>query len=224
MTNIIELVNVSKVYYWGAETIRAVNGVSIGVGAGEMLAIVGPSGSGKTTLLNLMGCLDQPSSGTIRIEGKEVSRMSDKMLARIRQEKIGFIFQRFFLLPTLTVLENVLLPCVFHRGVGGSEKARAKTLLETVGMERRMAHQPSALSGGEMQRVAVARALILSPKILIADEPTGNLDSKNTRRIVELLASLNRSGLTIVHVTHNRSVGRVSDRVLRLKDGRLLNV
>ncbi len=222
MTDIIELFNVTKIFYCGAETIHAVNDLSLSVNQGEILAVVGPSGAGKTTLLNLMGCLDQPASGQVRIEGKDVSRMSDAMLARIRQEKIGFVFQRFFLLPTLTALENVLLPCVFHHGVSSNEKKRAMSLLETVGLKSRRDHLPAALSGGEMQRVAVARSLILNPKILIADEPTGNLDSANTRIIVDLLKQLNRQGLTVIHVTHNRSIGQNAHRVIYLRDGSII--
>lgn len=223
MIDIIRLSRVSKIFYCGSETIRAVNDLSLNVHQGEILAVVGPSGAGKTTLLNLMGCLDQPASGQVCIEGRDVSRMSDTMLARIRQEKIGFVFQRFFLLPTLTALENVLLPCVFHQnGAGRAEKKHAMNLLETVGLAARRDHLPSALSGGEMQRVAVARSLILNPKILIADEPTGNLDSTNTRIIVDLLKQLNRQGLTVIHVTHNRSIGQNAHRVIYLRDGRIV--
>lgn len=222
MADIIELSNVTKVFFCGAETIRAVNDLSLSVHQGEILAVVGPSGAGKTTLLNMMGCLDQPTSGQVHIEGKEISRMSDSMMARIRQEKIGFVFQRFFLLPTLTAFENVLLPCVFHQGVSSNEKKRAMSLLETVGLAARRDHLPAALSGGEMQRVAVARSLILNPKILIADEPTGNLDSANTRIIVDLLKELNRQGLTVIHVTHNRSIGQNAHRVIYLRDGRIV--
>jgi len=222
MTDIIEIANITKIYYCGAETIRAVNGLSLNISKGEMLAIVGPSGSGKTTLLHLIGCLDHPSSGRICFEGRDISQLSDAMLARIRQEKIGFIFQRFFLIPTLTALENVLLPCVFHQGVGKNEEMRAMSLLEMMGLERRLNHKPDALSGGEMQRVAVARALMLNPKILIADEPTGNLDSENTGIIVNLLAELKQKGLTVIHVTHNRSIGRFADRVIHLRDGKII--
>lgn len=218
MNSMIELSNVRKTYRRGSETIAAVNDVSLSIAAGEFLAVVGPSGSGKTTLLNLIGCIDKPDSGGVRVEGLETSNLSERGLTKIRAEKIGFIFQQFFLLPTLTVRENVELPAVFL-GRGNGAASRAGELLGQVGLGPRADHLPSQLSGGEMQRVAIARALMNRPKVLIADEPTGNLDSRNAESILNIFRALNGQGLTIVMVTHNAELARAAGRIVSMKDG-----
>ena len=219
MNNVIELNAVTRSYQRGSETIRAVNGLTLSVAAGEFVAIVGPSGSGKTTLLNLIGCVDKPGNGTVRIDGEDTSGLNEAGLTRIRARKIGFVFQQFFLLPTLTALENVQLPAVFLRN--GDSSARAAELLERVQLGKRAKHLPGELSGGEMQRVAIARALINAPKILLADEPTGNLDSHNAEAILKIFRELNASGLTVLIVTHNTELTREAARVVSLRDGRL---
>ena len=220
MNNLIELNAVTKSYQRGSETIRAVNDLTLSVAPGEFVAIVGPSGSGKTTLLNLIGCVDKPDGGTLRIDGEETSGLKEAGLTKIRARKIGFVFQQFFLLPTLTALENVQLPAVFQRN--GDCAKRAAQLLERVGLSQRIHHLPKELSGGEMQRVAIARALINEPKILLADEPTGNLDSQNAEAILKIFRELNASGLTVLIVTHNAELARQAGRVVSLRDGRLV--
>ena len=196
------------------------NDLTLSVAPGEFVAIVGPSGSGKTTLLNLIGCVDKPDGGTLRIDGEETSGLKEAGLTKIRARKIGFVFQQFFLLPTLTALENVQLPAVFQRN--GDCAKRAAQLLERVGLSQRIHHLPKELSGGEMQRVAIARALINEPKILLADEPTGNLDSQNAEAILKIFRELNASGLTVLIVTHNAELARQAGRVVSLRDGRLV--
>lgn len=217
MTDAIELKTVTRTYQRGSETIRAVNEVTLTVAPGEFVALVGPSGSGKTTLLNLIGCMDKPDSGTVRIDNEETNGLNEAGLTRIRARKIGFVFQQFFLLPTLTALENVQLPAVFLRN--GDRSARAADLLERVHLGNRATHFPGQLSGGEMQRVAIARALINEPKILLADEPTGNLDSHNAEAILQIFRELNASGLTVLMVTHNPELARHARRRIVLRDG-----
>lgn len=220
MSNVIELSDVRKTYRRGSETIAAVDGVSLSIACGEFVAVVGPSGSGKTTLLNLIGCVDKPDSGRVRVDDMETESLPESALTKIRGEKIGFIFQQFFLLPTLTVAENVELPAVF---LGRRDEAgRARELLEQVGLGARASHLPSQLSGGEMQRVAIARALMNSPKVLIADEPTGNLDSRNAEGLLNVFRELNRGGLTIVMVTHNAELAEAAGRIVAMKDGRVV--
>ncbi len=221
MSNIIELSEVRKIFRRGSETIAAVDGVSLSIARGEFVAVVGPSGSGKTTLLNLIGCVDKPDRGRVRVDGMETENLSERALTRIRGEKIGFIFQQFFLLPTLTVTENIELPAVFLRRRNGSGR-RVSELLERVGLGSRAGHLPSQLSGGEMQRVAIARALMNSPKVLVADEPTGNLDSRNAESVMEIFRNLNRDGLTIVMVTHNAELAQEAGRIVSMKDGRVV--
>ena len=221
MSSVIELSQVTKTYRRGSETIAAVDGVSLSIAPGEFVAVVGPSGSGKTTLLNLIGCIDKPDSGGVRVDGMETEGLSERALTKIRGEKIGFIFQQFFLLPTLTVTENVELPAVFVGRRNGA--ARTRELLEQVGLGPRAGHLPSQLSGGEMQRVAIARALMNSPKVLIADEPTGNLDSRNAESILTVFRELNRSGLTLVMVTHNADLAGAAGRIVSMKDGRVVS-
>lgn len=220
MTDIVELHHVSKHYRRGSETIRAVGDVNFTVRLGDFLAIVGPSGSGKTTLLNLVGCMDTPDGGTLRIDGEETSGLKGTALARIRARKIGFVFQQFFLLPTLTAQENVQLPALFvHRG---DRANHARELLDRVGLGARADHLPSQLSGGEMQRVAIARALINEPMILLADEPTGNLDSHNAEAILSIFRDLNASGLTILMVTHNTELASEANSVVQFRDGEMV--
>ena len=220
MTNAIELHDVVKTYRRGAETIRAVDGVSLTIREGEFVAIVGPSGSGKTTLLEMIGAVDKPTEGKVSIAGQDLAALSNGGLTRLRRDTIGFVFQQFFLLPTLTATENVELPAMFR----GDRRARtrARELLDKVGLRGREDHRPSQLSGGQMQRVAIARAWINQPKILLADEPTGNLDSAAGRDVFELFRELNRSGMTVVVVTHNAEAAASSDRVIHIRDGRLI--
>jgi len=220
MNNVIELKEVTKHYRRGSETLTAVNNVSMTIAPAEFVAIVGPSGSGKTTLMNLIGCVDKPDAGTLIVEGQETRRLNDSDLTTIRARKIGFVFQQFFLLPTLTALENVQLPALFLRN--GEKPQRAGELLQRVGLGNRADHLPSQLSGGEMQRVAIARALINEPKILLADEPTGNLDSHNADAILEIFRELNAGGLTILMVTHNAELAQQVGRVVTLKDGHIV--
>ena len=214
------LENVSKYYHRGSETVSAVQDVTLEVPSGGYFALVGHSGSGKTTLLNLIGCLDRPSEGKIMVGGEWVHDAHESDLIRLRRSTVGFVFQQFFLIPTLNVLENVTLPALFSkRGSNG----RARELLELVGLEHRLDHLPGQLSGGEMQRVAVARALINSPSILLADEPTGNLDSRNAENIMGLFEKLNRGGVTVVVVTHNPDIVRQCDRTVHIEDGHLVS-
>jgi putative ABC transport system ATP-binding protein len=215
------LENVYKIYVVGSQKVYALNGVSLKIGGGEFLGIMGPSGSGKSTLLNMIGCLDKPTKGSVLIDGVETAKLSDDELTRLRREKIGFIFQQYNLIPTLTALENVELPMIFH-GMGVRERERrAKELLEKVGLEREMERRPTELSGGQQQRVAIARALANNPSILLCDEPTGNLDTKSGGVIMELIKELNDEGVTIVLVTHNPAVSRYAKRVVRIRDGKI---
>ncbi len=220
MSSIIELDNVSRFYRRGSERIHAVNEAKLQIMPGEFIAIVGPSGSGKTTLLNLVGCVEKPDSGIVRIDGQSTSGLSEAGLTSIRGHKIGFVFQQFFLLPSLTAGENVELPSVFLRT--GDRSKRAAELLERVGLSNRAHHLPRQLSGGEMQRVAIARALINEPKILLADEPTGNLDSENAKGILEIFRELNRGGLTTIIVTHNPEIASEAGRIIHMKDGHVV--
>ncbi len=212
----ILLEGVSKEYRRGAETVHALQDVTFAVKSGEYVAIAGHSGSGKTTLLNLIGCLDHPTRGRVAVNGRDVQDAGEKELNRLRQTAIGFVFQQFFLIPTLTVIENVQLPALFS---GKKTGERARELLELVGLSKRMNHLPNQLSGGEMQRVAIARSLINSPPILLADEPTGNLDSRNADAIIELFEALNRDGMTVVMVTHNLDLVKRCGRTVHIEDG-----
>lgn len=218
---IVELNNCVKIYQRGTEKLHALNGVDLAVEQGEFVSLVGPSGSGKSTLLNLIGCVDMPTSGTVAIDNVETSKLKENELARIRNKKIGFVFQQFFLLPTLTALENVELPALFSEQK--TKERKAQELLELVGLSGREQHLPSQLSGGEMQRVAIARALINDPKLLLADEPTGNLDTQNAEAIFTLFEELNQRGLTIIIVTHNNDLAGRTRIVRRLKDGRFVD-
>jgi len=207
----------------GETKVQALKNINLKIEKGENVVIIGPSGCGKSTLLHLMGCLDRPTKGKVLIDGRDVSKLSDNELAKIRREKIGFIFQFFYLIPTLTALENVMLPMTFA-GVPSKEKIRrAKELLKLVGLERRMHHKRSELSGGEIQRVAIARALANDPEIILADEPTGNLDSRSGKEIMKYLVKLNKEkNVTLVVVTHDPMVASFFKRKIYLKDGRII--
>ncbi len=219
----IEVANAVKVYRRGANLVRALNDVSLTVPKGQFLSVMGTSGSGKSTMLNLLGALDVPTSGTLRIDGKEVSQMPDDDLSRFRRDRLGFIFQFFNLLPTMTAMENVLLPSLLSGRPRAAEEAKAVALLEQVGLKGRSHHRPDELSGGEMQRVAVARALLSEPSVLLADEPTGNLDSKTGAEVLRLIREATRSrNLTVVMVTHDLKAAEVGDRLVRLADGNII--
>jgi putative ABC transport system ATP-binding protein len=217
---VVSAVGLTKVYPRGTETVRALDGVSFDLAAGEFAAIIGPSGAGKTTLLHLLGCMDTPSSGDLVLAGQTTRGLSDAALTRLRREQVGFVFQHFGLLPTLTVAENVALPTLFARRKAAG---RAMELLDKVGLTHRRSHRPHELSGGEMQRAAIARALINAPRLLLADEPTGNLDSASGEAILTLFQQLNQEGLTIVVVTHNPTLAAAAHRQLTLRDGQLVS-
>jgi putative ABC transport system ATP-binding protein len=220
-TPIVALRDVTRVYPRGAREVVALAGVSLEVREGEKLAIMGPSGSGKTTLLSILGCLDRPTQGEYRFEGRRVEALGDDELSRLRNRSIGFVFQAFHLIPQLTVAENVETPLLYE-GTSPSEwRPRALAALEQVGLADRADHRPGELSGGEAQRAAIARALVTSPRVLLADEPTGNLDTRTGEEIAELLEELHGRGGTVVLVTHNEALARRAERVVRLRDGRI---
>lgn len=218
---VIDVRDIRKTYVVGNQTVRALDGVSLTICENEYVAIMGPSGSGKSTLMNVLGCLDTPSEGIYELNGVDVSRMSDSELARVRNREIGFVFQSFNLLPRYSALDNVALPLVF----AGVPRARrlelARESLVNVGLEQRLHHKPDELSGGQRQRVALARALVTRPSIILADEPTGNLDTKTSVEIMRLFDEIHRSGNTIVLVTHEEDIARYAKRIIRLRDGRL---
>jgi putative ABC transport system ATP-binding protein len=214
--------DLARVYHRGSEVIRALDGVSLSIRRGEFVSFMGSSGSGKTTLINLLGCLDNPTSGELELAGKSIfgagKPLGERELTRVRREVFGYIFQNFYLIPTLTVQENVALPLAFYRKPGA--EGEVERLLKLLGMEHRRDHLPGQISGGEMQRVAIARALVNRPEILLADEPTGNLDTRRAAEIGEVLQELNRcSGLTIVMVTHNPGLARLAGRQIEMRDG-----
>jgi putative ABC transport system ATP-binding protein len=219
--SLIEIEQVTKRYDMGEESIFALDRVDLSIGENEYVAVMGPSGSGKSTLMNIVGCLDRPTSGTYRLRGRPVSEYSDDELARVRNREIGFVFQTFNLMPRSTAYQNVELPMVYA-GVGAAERReRTEAALDDVGLLDRARHRPSELSGGQRQRVAVARALVNRPAILLADEPTGNLDTKTGDEIMELFDALHARGQTIILVTHEEDIGRRARRVIRLRDGRV---
>jgi putative ABC transport system ATP-binding protein len=218
---LVELRSVSKIYHLGGEEIRALDGVSLDIEAGEFISIIGPSGSGKSTLMHILGCLDSPTSGTIQLDGTMIQGASARELAGIRNRKIGFVFQFFNLLPKLNVLQNVELPMVYSGASGRERRERALAALKMVELENRSKHRPSQLSGGQQQRVAIARALVNGPKIVFADEPTGNLDSHTGEVILELFRKLSSEGRTIILVTHDPEIAAVTPRRIEIRDGKI---
>ncbi len=220
MSGIIEARSISKVYRRGREEIHALKGVDFAVNQGEFVSIIGPSGSGKTALLNVLGCLDTPSAGSLKLNGIETSGLKERDLVKLRRENLGFVFQQFYLMPTLTARENIELPLLFSHQNGN--KCRIDEVLQMVGLGDRADHLPGQLSGGEMQRVAIGRALINDPKIILADEPTGNLDSTTSEMIFELFAELNQQGMTLIIVTHNLKLARQAHKMYTLKDGGII--
>ena len=210
-----------KTYHVGDQVVHALDGLDLDIGTNEYVALMGPSGSGKSTLMNMLGCLDSPTSGTYALNGHDVSRLEDDALADIRNREIGFVFQTFNLLPRYTALENVALPMVYA-GIGKSERmARAEEVLHQVGLGDRMDHRPNELSGGQRQRVAVGRALVMRPSIILADEPTGNLDSATSAEVMELFGDIQKAGNTVILVTHEEDIAAYAHRVVRLRDGRV---
>ncbi len=215
----ISLAGITRAYEVGGRPVHALRGIDLELAGGDYLAIMGPSGSGKSTLLNILGCLDRPTSGSYRLDGREVSGLDDQELSLIRRHKIGFVFQIFHLVPRLTAEENVALPLLFAGEPPRERGEKALRALASVGLSERADHRPDQLSGGERQRVAIARSTIMGPSILLADEPTGNLDTKSGREVIDLLERMNGAGLTLVVVTHDPTIGRRARRQLRLVDG-----
>ena len=217
----IELESVTRHYRMSGQAVRALDGVDLAIRAGEYVTLTGPSGSGKSTLLNVLGCLDRPDSGSYRLDGIEVRTLDDTAASRVRNGRIGFVFQSFHLVPRLTVLENVLLPMRFSEHPDPQAPARAENLLRRVGLGDRMDHRPSQMSGGQMQRAAIARALVLKPALLLADEPTGNLDSRSAKDVLALIDEVHQEGQTVVMVTHDNDVAAHAPRQVRLRDGKI---
>lgn len=219
MTPVIQVTDLHKTYSRGSSTVNALKSVSLEVQAHEFVAIMGPSGSGKSTFMNLIGCLDRPTSGTYLLDGVDVTELSRSQLALLRSRKLGFIFQGFLLLPRMDALENVSLPMLYAGVARGARQARARAALESVGLAERAHHRPNELSGGQQQRVAIARALVNSPSVILADEPTGNLDSRTSIEIMAILQQLNQDGATIVLVTHEPDIATYCSRTVTFKDG-----
>jgi putative ABC transport system ATP-binding protein len=221
MPAVIELKNLTKTYHLGDEELHALDNIDCTIQAGEFVAITGPSGSGKSTLANIIGGLDRPTSGTVIVDGQDLSHVRDRALSDYRNRHIGFVFQSFNLQGTQTALENVMLPLVFARIKSKDRKTRAKECLEAVGLADRLNHRPGQLSGGQRQRVAIARALAVKPSIILADEPTGNLDSARGEEIMKLLKDLNKQGITLIVITHDMSIAKQADRIIQIKDGKM---
>jgi len=219
----IRLVEIRKYYQTGPVTVKALDGVNVYVETGELLAIIGPSGSGKSTMMNMLGCLDVPTGGEYYLDGREISKFDEDELADIRNKKVGFIFQNFNLLSRLTALENVELPLIY-RGMGTAERReRATKALSMVGLQDRIHHTPTELSGGQQQRVAIARALAGDPPVILADEPTGNLDSRSGKEVMEILKDLHTNGKTVIIITHDLNVAGQVERIIKMQDGRIVN-
>lgn len=221
MENVILMENVVKTYSMGEQEVRALRGISFSVRQGEFLSIMGPSGSGKSTCMNMIGCLDRPTSGVVKIGGKETAKMSEKELAVLRNKTIGFVFQQYHLLPHMTVLENVMVPLRYQGIEKRERKEMALAALESVGLSDRVSHLPAELSGGQKQRAAIARATVTRPNIILADEPTGALDSVTGKAVMELFEKINSSGTTIVIVTHDHRIGAATKRCIRILDGQI---
>jgi putative ABC transport system ATP-binding protein len=219
MSLVIKIRNITRDFPLGNEIVKVLKGIDLDIERGEYVALMGPSGSGKSTLMNLLGCLDTPTSGSYELNGKDVSRMSDDELAEIRNKEIGFVFQTFNLLPRTTALENVALPMIYAGASKSTRIARAKEVLTNVGLADRMDHRPNQLSGGQRQRVAVGRALVNHPSIILADEPTGNLDSKTSLEIMNLFNEIHKAGNTVILVTHEEEIAENAHRIIRLRDG-----
>ncbi len=217
----IELENITKIYTMGKVEVPALRGITLTIKQGEMVAIIGASGSGKSTLMNIVGFLDQPTSGTYTLEGIDVSQLNDNQLAEMRNKKIGFVFQTYNLLPRASALANVELPLIY--GGGGQKRKRTIEALERVGLAARAKHKPTELSGGEQQRVAIARALVNNPSLILADEPTGNLDTVATAEIISIFSQLNRDGITVMLVTHEMDIANQTQRIIRLLDGKIIS-
>ena len=222
MVPLLTLEGVHKTYPLDGAEVPAINGISLTINTGEFIAVIGPSGSGKSTAMNLIGCLDTATTGRILLEKQNIQQLSESALANIRGRKIGFVFQTFNLIPTLDALENVALPMLFQKVPKKKRKQKARQLLEQVGLGNRLHHLPNQLSGGQRQRVAIARALANDPEIILADEPTGNLDTKTGEEIMKLLRDLNRQGKTLSVVTHNPELTKMADKVITLKDGKVV--
>lgn len=223
MKKLVEIKDVSKIYNPGENEVRALNHVSLIIGEGEFVAIIGQSGSGKSTLMNMLGCLDTPTSGKYYLHGQDVSHMTDDEQSDVRNREIGFIFQGFNLIPSLTALENVELPLIY-RGVGKKEREKlAKAALDNVGLKNRMTHRPNEMSGGQQQRVAIARAIAQAPPILLADEPTGNLDSGSSKEIINIIKRLYQEGRTVIIITHDPGIAKQAKRIITISDGKIVS-
>lgn len=221
MQTVIELQEIRKTYFMGSNSLEVLKGISLTIDKNEYVALMGPSGSGKSTLMNILGCLDTPTAGSYILNGKDVSKMADDDLAEVRNHEIGFVFQQFNLLPRLTAAENVALPLIYS-GVGKKERTeRAMEALKKVALEDRSHHKPNEMSGGQIQRVAIARALVNNPSLLLADEPTGNLDSKTSKEVMEIFSNIQAAGNTVVLVTHEEDIAEYAKRIVRLRDGNI---
>jgi len=221
MSLIVEMSNVVKTFGKGSSLIRALDGIDLKIKEGDFIAIIGPSGSGKSTLMNMIGCLDKPTSGVVKIMGKDLNKLNDRETTKLRNRAIGFVFQSFFLLPKTTALENVATP-LYYRGISSREAKKASMrILEKLDLADRHSHMPTELSGGQQQRVAIARALVTEPSLILADEPTGALDSKNGRQVLDLLTNLNKEGKTIVLITHDKEIANRAKKIIKIKDGKI---
>lgn len=218
---LVKLSQVTKIYKMDGFKIRALDSINLTIEKGEFVSLLGPSGSGKSTLMYIIGCLDSPTSGSVIFDGEDVGKLGPSQLAKIRNQKVGFVFQTFNLLPRTSALSNVELPLVYAGLISEKRKEKARQILKMLGLGDRLFHSPAQLSGGQQQKVAIARALVNNPDLILADEPTGNLDSKSGREIMEILKNLNRKGRTIIVVTHNKDIAKYTQRIMRIKDGKI---